>query len=146
MASTAPQAAPPAQRALHPLHQLLLFSAFPLWLGALLNDWAYSATGEVQWLNFAAWLIAGALLFAGGALAWAIIALFAPDWRHRARYRLYVVLLASTFVTGFINALVHARDAWASMAEGLVLSALTLLLMLAALWFAIERRSPEASQ
>lgn len=38
------------------------------------------------------------------------------------------------WVLGFINALVHAKDAWATMPEGLYLSAVTTLLALAAAW------------
>ena len=41
---------------LHPVHAVLLASSFPLFLGALLSDWAYSNSYVVQWLNFAAWL------------------------------------------------------------------------------------------
>ena len=49
-------------RALHPLHAILLAFPLPLFLGALLSDLAYSSTYEVQWTNFASWLIAGAML------------------------------------------------------------------------------------
>ena len=35
---------------------------------------------------------------------------------------------------GFVNALVHAKDAWATMPEGLYLSATTTLLALVAAW------------
>ncbi len=33
--------------ALHPVQAVLLASTFPLFLGALLNDWAYSSTYEI---------------------------------------------------------------------------------------------------
>jgi uncharacterized membrane protein len=35
---------------------------------------------------------------------------------------------------GFVNALVHAKDAWATMPEGLYLSAVTAFLALVAAW------------
>ena len=41
----------------------------------------------------------------------------------------------STWVVGFFNALMHARDAWASMPGGLVLSVIVALLAGVATWF-----------
>jgi uncharacterized membrane protein len=118
--------------ALHPLQAVLLAGTLPLFLGALLSDYAYSSTYEVQWTNFASWLIAGALVFAGLALLGAAV-----DWRRTDRggsYTLYCVLLLATWVLGFINALIHARDAWATMPTGLVLSVLVFLLACVATW------------
>lgn len=143
MASVAPRSGPSSRRQIvGTLHALLLGCVFSWFLGALVADWAYAATGEIQWLNFAAWLIVGALLFAGATLAWAIIGLFKADGRQVPAYRLYVVLLASTFVTGIVNALVHAKDASATMPEGLIVSVLTLALLLATLWPALGGRVP----
>ncbi len=143
LASTAPYSPNGSvSLARNPIHDILIISAFPLFLGQFSSDWAYSSTGHVQWLNFAAWLNAGALLFAGIALLWAGMRLIKAERRHMSSYRLYVILLASTFVTGFINALVHAKDAWATMPEGLILSSVTLLLMLAVLWTRYGGRLP----
>ncbi len=114
------------------MHSILTFSTVPLFLGALLSDWAYARSYQVQWTNFAAWLIAGALVLAGAALLWAAIDLLrARDTRH-GRGAVYLLLLLASVVLGFINALVHARDAWAAMPSGLVLSAVVLLLAIAA--------------
>jgi uncharacterized membrane protein len=38
---------------------------------------------------------------------------------------------------GFVNALVHAKDAWATMPSGLILSLLVFLLAFVAAWFAL---------
>ena len=111
------------------MHAVLAFSALPLFLGALLSDWAYAASSQVQWTNFASWLIAGALFLAGLALLWAAVDVLrsrAP--RHRGAV-FYLLLLLATVVLGFINALVHARDGWAVMPAGLVLSVLVVLLV-----------------
>ncbi len=43
---------------LHPLHAILLGCPVPLFLGALLSDWAYMRSYQVQWANFSSWLIA----------------------------------------------------------------------------------------
>ena len=52
------------------MHAIVLLSSLPLFVGALLSDWAYTSSYQVQWLNFAAWLIVGGLLLAGPALLW----------------------------------------------------------------------------
>ena len=105
------------------MHAVIAFAALPLFVGALLSDWAYSSSYQVQWINFASWLTAGALVVAGIALLWgAVDVLRSHATRHR-RVLIYLLLLLATFVLGFVNALVHARDAWASMPAGLILSA-----------------------
>lgn len=119
---------------LHPVHAFLLASAVPLFLGAMLSDFAYSSTYQVQWTNFASWLIAGGLAFAGLALLWAIIDLLRADVSWRKRSLLYALLLLATFALGFVNALVHGKDAWATMPEGLILSIIVAILAIATVW------------
>lgn len=120
--------------AIYPLHALLLAGTLPLFIGAALCDAAYASTYQIQWNNFASWLIAGGLVFAGVALIFAIVDLCRA--RRRAQgIVLYAALLLATWVLGFLNALMHARDAWASMPAGLVLSVIVALLACAATWF-----------
>lgn len=114
------------------MHAIVLLSSLPLFVGALLSDWAYTSSYQVQWLNFAAWLIAAGLLLAGPALLWgAADVLRSPATRQR-RSMTYLTLLLAAFVVGFINALVHAKDGWAAMPTGLILSAVVVLLAAAA--------------
>ena len=122
---------------LHPVHAVLLAGALPLFIGTLLSDWAYGATYEVQWTNFASWLLAGALLFSGLALVWSLIDLIRADRRGRRPWMPFLLLLA-TFLLGLVNALIHSKDAWASMPEGLILSVVVLLFALAAIWSAFS--------
>lgn len=118
--------------ALHPLHAILLAFPLPLFLGALLSDWAYSTSYQVQWTNFASWLIAGALLGGGLALLWALIEWVISGPARTARHAIYFLVLLAMWVLGFINALVHAKDAWAAMPAGLWLSAIVTVLALVA--------------
>ncbi|NLA66768.1 MAG: hypothetical protein GX856_00700 [Gammaproteobacteria bacterium] len=120
--------------AFHPVHAVLLGGAVFLFLGALLSDVAYARTYEIQWNNFASWLIAGGLVVAGAALVCALIALF-PGRRTRGSL-LHFVLLLATWIVGFFNALMHARDAWASMPGGLVMSIVVVVLAVVATCFA----------
>lgn len=126
------------QGALHPFPAALLAGAVPLFLGALLGDYAYWSSHQIEWSNFASWLIAGAELFAGGALLFAIVDTVRAR-QHRGRPLAYVLALAATWILGFVNALVHARDAWAVMPTGLVLSLVVAVLALAATWLGFSR-------
>jgi len=119
-------------RPLHPLHAVLLAGTIPLFLGALLSDWAYSASYEIQWKNFASWLIVGGLLFALPALLAALVGLLRG--RRGGRSIAYGLLLLAAVALAAVNALVHAKDGWASMPEGLVLSAIVAVLVFVATW------------
>lgn len=105
----------------------------PLFIGALLSDLAYDGSYELQWSHFAAWLTAGAMVFAGLALLWALIDLIRKD-RKSGSVLLYFLLLLAVFLLGLINSFVHARDAWATMPDGLILSAVLAVLSIAANW------------
>lgn len=122
------------RRTLHPVHAVLLASALPLFLGALLGDWAYSSTYEVQWINFAAWLNAGAMVFAGLALAWAVIDFFRAGRARDRHSAMYVAALVTLFAVGLLTAFIHTRDAWATMPAGLIMSLLTFLVAVVAVW------------
>ena len=111
-----------------PLHAIFLAGTVPLFLGGLLSDIAYYQSYQIQWSNFASWLNAGALLFAGLALVFALVNLLRA--RPMAGRPLnYFVLLLLTFVIGLVNAFQHAKDAWALMPTGLLLSAIVFILI-----------------
>ena len=114
------------------MHAVIAFSTLPLFLGALLSDWAYARSFEVQWTNFASWLIAGGLVFAGVALVWAVVDVLRSSRTRRGAGALYLVLLLASFALGVLNALIHAKDAWAAMPTGLWLSVVVLVLAAAA--------------
>lgn len=127
-----------SQPRLHPLHGILLAATIPLFGGVLLSDLAYASSYQIQWSNFASWLIVGGLIFSGLAMVWAIIRQLVAH--HRDRYSgLYLFLLVSTWVLGFFNSLIHARDAWAMMPTGLILSVIVFLLACASNWIGFTR-------
>ena len=113
----------------------------PLFLGVLLSDVAYANSDQVQWKNFASWLNAGALLLSGLALLWSAMALINAD-RHR-RLMLSSGLLLAGWVFGSVNSLVHAKDAAATLPEGLVLAVLVFGLVAAASWLGLYIDRPE---
>ena len=118
---------------LHGLHAFLLAGMVPLFLGVLLADLAWSKSWEVQWKNFASWLLVGALLFAGFALLWALVDAFLLRFRHVLQLALTALLLLA-WILGFINALLHAGDAAAGLSALLMLSWVLALLSIAATW------------
>lgn len=123
MTATARQ---PYRSGVHPLHGLLLSGSFPLFLGAALSDYAYASSYLIIWSTFASWLIAGALVFTGFAMLCGLIGLIRAD--NRGPYVAYFLLLLVTWILGFVNALIHARDAWAAMPTGFVLSIIVAVL------------------
>lgn len=120
----------PAPTAIHPVHAFLLAGALPLFLGGLISDLAYARTYQIQWSNFASWLIAGGMVFTGFALLWSFIGLVRG--RRRGWPLLCFVMLLGMFALGLVNSFVHARDAFGSMPDGLILSAVITALAIAA--------------
>ncbi len=121
------------------LHATLLAGTVPLFLGATLSDFAYYRTYEVQWINFSSWLIAGALVFCGLAILFALVNLMRAA-RKQGRPLIYLLLLLATWVLGFIDALEHAKDAWATMPLGLILSAIVTVLACVATGVGLAKR------
>ena len=117
----------------NPIHAILLAFPVALYPAALLSDITYLNTAVIQWTNFSSWLIAGADVFAGLVLAWALVSQFLG--RTRQRGWAYVIVVALMFIAGVLNAFQHARDGWHSVGTfGLVLSILcTILAFVAAL-------------
>ena len=114
------------------MHNTLAFSAVPLFLGALFSDWAYASSYQIQWANFASWLLAAGLLLTGLALLWGGVDVLRSRVKRHRRGLTYLMLLLATIVLGFINSLVHAMDGWAAMPTGLILSVAVVLLAAAA--------------
>ncbi|GGC15136.1 hypothetical protein GCM10007205_25070 [Oxalicibacterium flavum] len=125
-----------------PLHAILLAGTVPLFLGALLSDIAYFKTYEIQWSNFASWLMAGGLVFCGLALVFALVNLIQAD-RKAGRPLLYFLLLLVTWILGLVNSFQHAKDAWAVMPTGLVLSAIVTLLICVTAWIGLTNLRSE---
>jgi uncharacterized membrane protein len=126
--------APSDLRPIHPLHAMLLAFALPMFLSAWLSDLAYSSSFHVQWINFAQWLIVGGLVGVGFALLWMLIVLIRDRAARSQRQLIYCGVMLAAFILGFIDALVHAQDAYATMPAGVWLSFFVAMLAFAASW------------
>ncbi|MGP9689352.1 DUF2231 domain-containing protein [Psychrobacter sp. AOP22-C1-C5] len=122
--------------ALHPLHAFFLAGMVPLFIGVLLNDYAYWSSYELQWKNFASWMLIGALVFNGLAWLGSILSLVRAD-KRMGKPIIYFLLLLATFVLGIFNSFIHAKDVWASMPTGLILSVITVILACIATWIGL---------
>ena len=108
----------------------------PLFIGVLLNDYAYWSSYELQWKNFASWMLIGALVFNGLAMLGSVLSLVRADKRMGTPMA-YFLLLLVTFVLGILNSFIHAKDVWASMPTGLILSVITVILACIATWIGL---------
>lgn len=120
---------------------ILLSFPVALFSTALASDIAYLKTSEIQLTNFASWAIAGALVFGGLVVAWALVDWLVKLRRPDSRSRLsYFVVLAAMWLIGLVNAFHHARDAWSSVGTaGVGLSVVTTVLALVAGWMFFSR-------
>ncbi|MFY1663579.1 DUF2231 domain-containing protein [Pseudomonas sp. Pseu.R1] len=128
----------PLRRPPGPLHSILLGGTVALFLGALLSDIAYYKTYLIQWSNFASWLIAGGMLFCGLALLFALVDLLRTRPKS-GRPLAYFLILLVTWGLGWVDAFEHAKDAWAVMPSGLILSAIVTLLGIVSAWIGFTR-------
>lgn len=130
-------ASPAARARTGPLHAILLAFPVALYPSALLCDITYLRSAEMQWSNFAAWLIAGADVFAGLLIIVALVR-FVRGGRA-GRDLLYLLAIAAMFVAGVVNAFKHSQDGWSSVGTlGLFLSLCCALLALFAAFLAFS--------
>jgi uncharacterized membrane protein len=101
-------------------HAFLLAAVVPLFVGALLADYAYWSSYQVEWSNFAAWLLVGGLVVGALALLAGVFALL-----RGARPLPLLLLQAATWAT--------------VMPTGMWLSALAAILAIASAWLAFSR-------
>jgi uncharacterized membrane protein len=135
----------PTARA-HPIHGIL--SAYPLALftAALIADIAYTNSANMQWANFAVWLIAGGCAMGVlAAIAGIVDALTQrrsqrPGGPGRATNKtagatFHTLATGLMLVLGIVNGFVHSRDGWTSVVPtGLILSVIVSVLALVTSW------------
>ena len=121
----------------HLYQGVLIAFAAALLIGGLLCDIAYARSYQSQWVNFAAWLIAGATLFTGLALAWSLVDVVLGPAR-RGRRLIGLLLLLGVFMLALINSFTHAQDAWGSMPAGLIQSVFLVVASVIATWISIS--------
>lgn len=103
---------------------------FGCFVAALIFDILYLNTAVMQWSKGAAWLIVFGLLFAIVPRLVNLVQVWITSRRSALRAdRIDFGLNLVAIVVAIFNAFVHSRDAYASMPEGVWLSACTVILM-----------------
>lgn len=116
-------------RGINLFHAAILAGALTLFLATLLADYVYWSSHQIQWSNFASWLVIGAMVLVSIAIIFEIV-----DLVRGSRGAIYIVLLVATWIVGLFDALQHARDAWGIMPTALLLSVVAAVLALVATW------------
>lgn len=133
----------------HPVHGIL--SAYPLALftAALVADIAYANSANMQWANFAVWLIAGGC--AMGVLA-ALVGIGDTLVNRRRRqprgssgaWAIHGIGTLLMLALGIVNGFIHSRDAWTSVVPtGLTLSVIVSILALVTSWLGYTLQAQE---
>ena len=120
----------------HPLHVMLVPLPIACFVGTLITDLAYWGTDNLQWANFSDWLVSVGVIMAVLA-ALAGVADFLGERRIRALGAARVQGLGNglALLLAIINTFVHSRDGYTSVVPtGLILSALTVLVLLVTGW------------
>ena len=113
-----------------PLHAMLVPFPIACFTGALLADIAYcNSGGQVQWANFAQWLLAFGELFGVIAALFGMVDLFrTPRGARPTAARFHFAGSATMLTLGLFNNFVHSRDGWTGVVPtGLTLSVLTVI-------------------
>jgi uncharacterized membrane protein len=114
-------------------HPPLVASGAALLIAALATDVVYWRTFLTQWENFSVWLITGGLLLA--ALAGIALVLDLALRRAGRMHWLDFAMLTVAALLSVLNAFIHSRDGYTAVVpEGLALSAIVTVLLLAAGW------------
>jgi uncharacterized membrane protein len=119
-----------------PLHVMLVAIPIVCFGATLVTDIVYSRTAEVLWADMSAWLLLVGLLFAVLAAIAGLIDFFGePRIRQLRAAWIHVIGNIAVIILAFFNELIHTRDAYTSVVPaGLVLSALTVLILLTTGW------------
>jgi len=124
----------------HPLHPMLVPIPVACFVGTLLTDIAYWQTANMQWANFSVWMLTVGLVVALLAVIAGVID-FLGDRRIRDLRAVWIHAVgnAIALVLAIVNAFIHSRDAYTSVVPtGLILSALTVLILLVTGWMGWE--------
>ena len=109
------------------MHLSLLAAPFICFVAAMITDIAYARTYDIIWKNFSDWLLAGGMILGAVAAIVGLTDLARPRVRANPLIWPYAIAYAVSMIFALFDNLVHSRDAYGAMPEGMVLSVLTVL-------------------
>ena len=112
-----------------PVHAMVVGFPVVCFIGALIADVAYAQSPQVQWANFAQWLLALGEIIGVAAALFGLFDLFMNKREMRPTIALWHWAgSVTTLVLGLFNNFVHARDGYTGVVPtGLTLSILTVI-------------------
>lgn len=119
-----------------PAYAFLIQFPVVCFVGTLLSDVAYWRTELFIWETFSVWMVVAGCVMAGLAGVVGLVYFFG-DQRARAWNLAWPHALTSVVAAllAVVNAFVHSRDGYTAVVpEGLILSAVVVLLMALAFW------------
>ncbi len=126
---------PVAAIAGHPILRILVSFPIACFASALATDILYAATANMMWADFSTWLLAAGMAFAVLAAIAGIIDIIASRRVRPQRPFGLIIGSALVMILGFLDNLIHTRDAWTSVVPfGLALSLATVIVMLVTAW------------
>jgi uncharacterized membrane protein len=124
-----------------PVYATLVQFPAVCFVGALLTDLAYWKTVNVIWETFSVWLLTAGCIVAAFAGIAGLITWF--RFRHVRALRfagLHVAVSLLALLLAIVNAFVHSRDGYTAVVpQGLALSIVVVMLMVAATWLGWPR-------
>jgi uncharacterized membrane protein len=124
----------------HPLHPMLVPIPIACFVGTLLTDLTYWNTANLQWAVMSSWMLTVGLVIALFAVLAGLIDFFG-DRRVRDLRAVWIHAIGNAVALSLAiaNAFVHSRDGYTSVVPaGLILSALTVLILLVTGWMGWE--------
>lgn len=123
----------------HPIH--LILAAFPLvcFVGTLASDLAYAVTKDILWGDFSDWLVSvGVIISVFVVIAGLIDMIGGRRARAPSRIWLHAIGTILALALAVLDALVHTRDAYGQLPQGLILSLLVVLILAATSWLKVD--------
>ncbi len=128
-----------AQIAGQSLYAMLMPFPVVAFIGAFATDIVYTQTANVMWQYFSIWLITAGLVMGGLAALMNLIDYVGA--RDRGRIAPRTLVFTVVMLLSLLNAFVHSRDGWTAVVpQGIVLSGIVTLLLVASAWVAGPRR------
>jgi uncharacterized membrane protein len=136
---------PPQASTAYPFSALFVPLPFVCFTLTFVTDILYWRTSNLMWSNFSDWLLFFGLIFGALALIAGLIDFVRPATRALRPSLASVITFLAVLVLALFNSLIHAGDGWTAIVPaGLITSAVTLLVMIASVYFTAATRTANA--
>lgn len=136
---------PPTSSTAYPLSAIFAPFPFVCFTLTLVTDILYWRTSHLMWSNFSDWLLFFGLVFGGFAVVASLIDLARPATRLFRPRLITALAFVVVLALAFLNSLIHSGDGWTAIVPyGLLVSAVTVLVMIVCVFLAAQQRTAVA--